>query len=146
MTKMWRQPWLSGGCAVGLAAFVLSGLACARPPVRSDPVTAGMAKRSLVQGKTTQVDVLQAFGAPNIVSKNAKGGETWTYERVSYDSSYVQGGLGAIGGGLIGSGLLGGGASAGGGSSSSGSRTVTLIIHFDSNEVVSDYRVMETQF
>jgi hypothetical protein len=105
-----------------------------------------MAERSLIVGQTTQRDVLATFGAPNIVTRKAEGAESWTYERVSFDSSYSGGGVGILGGGIPGTTLIGGGASASGGSSSSGTRTVTLIVDFDENEVVTDYEVMETHY
>jgi hypothetical protein len=54
--------------------------------------------------------------------------------------------VGILGGGIPGTTLIGGGASASGGSSSSGTRTVTLIVDFDENEVVTDYEVMETHY
>ena len=125
--------------------LVLAG--CARAPVSSDPVTAGNAKRNLVPGQTTQQQVIETFGAPNLVTRSGDGTETWTYERVAYDSSWMGGGGGVSAGGIPGGpAVVGGGLGFGGGTSSSGSRTVTLIVYFDSTDHVRDYRVMETHY
>jgi hypothetical protein len=132
--------------AVALIAGTVTPLGCAGPAAQGDRVTAGMAERSIVIGQTTQQQILEAFGAPNIVTRGPKASENWTYERVSFDSSYVRGGVGGVAGGEPGTTIVGGAAGIGGGSSSSSMRTVTLIIYFDENEVVSDYRVMETHF
>jgi outer membrane protein assembly factor BamE (lipoprotein component of BamABCDE complex) len=134
--------------------FMLSS--CSSSPAKtgignSDPASYGLAKKKLVKGKTTQQDVIQIFGAPNITTKGTNGvAEVWTYEKVSSDYVDSQVSVGAGGG------LGGGGSSIGGGGGlfggygkqkgSSSVRTVTLIIKFDDNEIVSDYNIMETNF
>ena len=117
----------------------------------SDPASYGLAKKKLVKGATTQQDVIQTFGAPNITTKGTNGvAEVWTYEKVSSDyvnSQVSVGGGGGLGGG--GSNIGGGGGLFGGYAKQKGSssvRTVTLIIKFDQNEIVSDYNIMETNF
>ena len=119
---------------------------CKGPPTQADRVTAGMAESTLQSGTTTQLEVLEAFGAPNIVTRGSEGEESWTYERVAFDTYFRRGGLVAGGVGFGGSGGGGGIGSASGGQTRSGVRTVTLIIYFDGAEVVQDYRVMETHF
>jgi hypothetical protein len=117
----------------------------------SDPASYGLAKRELVAGKTTQQEVIQTFGAPNITTKGTNGvAEVWTYDKVSseYVNSQVNagGGVGAGGGGSawgVGGGLFGGYGKQKGNSSV---RTVTLIIKFDEDEIVQDYQIMETNF
>jgi len=116
-------------------------------PVKRDPVTFGFAKKYLVKGQTSQAEVVQTFGAPNIITRSTSGGENWTYEKVALESSGKSGGIGVLGGGIIGgAGLLGGGGSYGGYSEKGSSKTVTLTIYFDDRDVVSDYSVMETHF
>jgi len=117
----------------------------------ADPASYGLAKKKLAVGKTTQQDVIQTFGAPNITTKGTGDvAEVWTYEKVSsdYAASQWDVGLGGGGGGG-GSGGGGGGALFGGYGKQKGSssvRTVTLIIKFNANEIVSDYKIMETNF
>ncbi|MFN7950125.1 MAG: hypothetical protein U0610_00215 [bacterium] len=131
--------------AVQVLVMALGG--CARAPIASDPVTAGNAKRTLVAGQTTQQQVIETFGAPNLVTRTADGTETWTYERVAYDSSWMGGGGGVGAGGIPAApAVVGGGLGFGGGTSSSGSRTVTLIVYFDATDRVRDYRVMESHY
>ncbi len=104
-------------------------------------ISMGYAKVILKPGKTTQLDVLEHFGAPNI-STREDGQEVWVYDKVSSRESAA--GLG-IGGGAVGSG--GGGLIAAGlGSRTRSETTVMLIIYFDEFDKVRDYRVSQTKF
>ena len=121
----------------------------------ADPASYGMAKRTLEKGVTTQQTVLETFGAPNITTKGTGDVlEVWTYEKVSSEYVASQAGVGggfgiaAVPGNASHPVPLGGGF---GGSynkqkGASSVRTVTLIIKFDAKEIVSDYRIMETNF
>ena len=104
-----------------------------------DPISAGTAKMLLETGKTSQKDVVEAFGGPNIVSGESDGTETWTYDRMAYTSSSSAGGmlLGGAGGGGPGGGgaLVWGHASR----SSSSSRTMTLFLYWKDGVLV-DYK------
>jgi outer membrane protein assembly factor BamE (lipoprotein component of BamABCDE complex) len=118
----------------------------------ADPASYGLAKKSLVKGQTNQQQVLEIFGAPNITTKGTgEVAEVWTYEKVS--SEYVASQAG-VGGGYGVAGVPGGNVPMAGGlmgsyskqKGASSVRTVTLIIKFDANEIVSDYKIMETNF
>lgn len=93
---------------------------------------------NLKVGETTKANVLDVFGAPNITTRDASGSEVWTYQRharvaqSSASSNYWT---------IL---LLGGGQSAAGFSETS--RTMTLIIKFDGNDVVSDFRSRTSDF
>ena len=121
-------------------------------------LTAGMVKKYVKVGEATQVDILSVFGAPNIITRDKDNNEVWTYDRQSIASASevaewnAAGRVGAVAGGLVGNTAVGGGASIGGSSgkgSTAGqvsSATFTLIIQYDENDVVQDYRMMATQF
>lgn len=105
-------------------------------------LTAGMIKSKVIKGRTSQKEVLKIFGAPNVINKTASGLETWTYDRQTYDSnSSANGCLGLYGG----SNALGMGAVSQS-TSSSGSRSITLQIEFDSNDIVKDYSYESRKF
>src|SRR4030042_75575 len=89
-------------------------------------LTAGMVKKTIIQGVTTQNEILKVFGAPNIITKNKSGNEVWTYDTISVEKSAEEGYWNVIVGG------------ASGGKSSASTRTFTLMIEFDSNEVVKE--------
>lgn len=137
-----------------LAAAFLAALIVA--PVsgkdRDEPnaLTHGMVQMSLKVGVTTQSDILEKFGAPNITTIDGSGQEMWVYDRhatVSYDKSsgfsigmLIGGGGGGVGGG----GGLGFGSSKS--QSSQSSRTMTLIIKFNADHVVSDFKSRSSSF
>ena len=101
-------------------------------------LTQGNVQMNLAVGKTTKMEVLQNFGSPNITTRDASGAEVWSYQRhatVSQSSS----------GGSYFSIIIGGvGKKAEGFSQSS--RTATLIIKFDRNDVVSDFQSRMSEF
>jgi hypothetical protein len=126
--------------------------------VQKSNLTAGMVKKYVKIGTATQADILAVFGAPNIITRDKNGNEVWTYDRQSMASAseiaaWNAGGTATVGAaGIAGStpvgGIVGGGGSAEKGSSSGqvSSATFTLMITFDSNDVIKDYRMMATQF
>lgn len=101
-------------------------------------------------GQTSQYEVIEAFGAPNITTIDGAGQEVWVYQRHAIitnaeNSSRSFGiALGGVGGGV------GAGAGFGSGQSKSGfeqsSRAMTLVIKFDAAKIVSDFRSRSSSF
>jgi outer membrane protein assembly factor BamE (lipoprotein component of BamABCDE complex) len=105
---------------------------------RNSALTQGNVQLNLSVGKTTKAEVLEVFGAPNITTRDGSGKEVWSYQRhATVSQSSEKGSFWTI---L----LVGGGSSASGFSQSS--RTMTLIIKFDSLDVVSDFRSRTSDF
>jgi len=138
-----RSDW-TGGVVPALALALL--MACAGMPgdIR-DPISAGSAKLFLEKEKTTQTEVLEAFGGPNIVTGDADSNETWTYDRMSYVSGSRSAGGVAAGGGAAGSGAGGGLLWGQASSAASGSRTVTLFLYWKDGVLV-DYKYRSASF
>ena len=125
----------------------------ALPAVAADApntLTHGMVQLSLRVGTTTQAEVLEAFGGPNVTTIDGSGREVWVYDRhatvsASNASNFSIGML--VGGG-------GGGVGAGGGlgfgknkaSAEQSSRSMTLIIKFDETKKVSDFKSRSSSF
>ncbi len=133
-----------------IAPFVLAillSLGCANPPwtTSRDPVSAGTAKLFLTKGETNQVDVLAAFGGPNIVVGDADGSETWTYDRMSYVASRKSGGGAGAAGGSWGSGAGGGLLWGSISKTAASSRTVTLYLYWKDG-VLFDYKYRSVSF
>lgn len=103
-----------------------------------DRLSVGVVQREIRQGMTGS-DVASVLGAPNIVTSNAGGGETWVYDRISTQSVYSQsqGGVNALF-------LAGAGSSAGAASTSQ--RTLTVIVKFDPSGRVSDFSYRQSSF
>lgn len=114
-------------------SITLVGCASSQPSQKSN-LTYGSIKKNIVAGKTTQEEVVKLLGSPNIVTKNKKNNEVWTYTRQSYDSK-----SGSFGGGII---LLGGNRAF----SSNSTSSFDLIMTFDGQDIVEDYSVVASQF
>jgi hypothetical protein len=91
--------------ACGLAILV----GCAEP--RPSSLTPGAAKKHIVPGQTTQAEVIEVFGTPNVITRK-NGCDMWVYDKVSSRQTSVAFGGGGLGGGAGTSGF-GGGALAG---------------------------------
>jgi outer membrane protein assembly factor BamE (lipoprotein component of BamABCDE complex) len=143
---------LTSFAAVALAATPCGWLSAKEKPVddAANTLTHGMVQMSLRVGQTSQYEVLQAFGAPNITTMDGSGQEVWVYDREATVSSDSHGGfniglgIGGGGGGVGAGGLLGFGKSKN--KSSTSSRTMMLVIKFDEKKVVSDFRSRSSSF
>lgn len=105
---------------------------------RNSQLTQGNVQMNLIVGQTTKADVLENFGAPNITTRDGSGREVWTYQRAAQVAqSSSQSGYWTI--------ILAGKSSSASGFESS-SRMITLIIKFDENDVVADFRSRTSNF
>jgi len=131
-----------------LAAAIAAVPVCAKD--KADPLSYGMVQLTVKVGTTTQADILEKFGAPNIATMDGSGREMWVYDRhatVTFDktSGFSIGMLlGGVGGDVGGGGGLGFGSRKS--RSEQSTRTVTLIIKFDENKVVSDFQSRSSSF
>ncbi len=116
--------------------------ACVTPPEpltkQNSSLTQGNVQLTMVVGETTKAMVLETFGAPNITTRDGAGREVWTYQRAAQVSqSSSQKGYWTL--------ILAGQSSRTSGFESS-ARMTTLIIKFDANDVVTDFRSRTSTF
>ena len=117
---------------------------------RPSALSYGSVNATVKKNVTTQSDLLNLFGGPNISTTDAEGVETWVYERTSSmtdtaganESRDFAAFFGA--GASIGPAVVGGGA---GGGSHSGTdqrrtvnsvRTLTVVVKFNNDKTVKD--------
>lgn len=116
----------------------------------ANKLTHGMVQLTLRVGQTTQVEILEAFGAPNITTLDGSGREVWVYDRhatvsASKDSGFSIGVLvGAASGDAIAGSGLGFGKSKS--NTSESTRAMTLIIKFDETKKVVDFKSRSSSF
>lgn len=128
---MRQLPFIAMALVVGLCGCATSGTQQGK--AKESALTAGMTKKFIYPGKTTQTQVLEIFGPPDMVTRK-EGAEVWTYDKISQDVS-TSGGFVTI--------LIAGYSK---GSTHSHNRSSMLIIYFDKNEVVQDYRLSVSNF
>ncbi|MCF8475161.1 MAG: hypothetical protein K9G26_10740 [Emcibacter sp.] len=113
-------------------------------------LTHGMVQMTLKVGETSQLEVAENFGAPNITTIDGKGQEVWIFNRhATISASKTNSNSFSIGLGFGADGI-GGGAGGGVSNSTSGfeqsSRSMTLIIKFNEQKIVSDFRSRSSSF
>lgn len=122
--------------------FLLLGCASAsNQPSASEqnsPFTHGNVQLSLKKDLTTQADVLNTFGAPNVATHDSEGNEVWTYQK---NATIAKATESSAYGTII---LFGGGSSTTGFERSS--RSMTLILKFNTKKVLIDFSSMTTSF
>lgn len=142
-----RTPMILAAC---LAASTAAIARQKETPDSANTLTHGMAQMTLHVGTTTQTEVLEAFGAPNITTLDAQGQEVWVYDRQATVTSTSASGfsigmlLGGAGGGVAGGGGLGFGSSKS--KASQTQRTMTLIIKFGGDKRVVDFKSRSSSF
>ena len=122
-------------------------------PIQEQQMTLGLVQRDIKVG-TSQADVAQILGSPNIVTQDADGKETWIYDKVSSITSYGSSGfgvnVGGFGGGFGWNGIGGGmgkvGYNKNGGTVQSNQKTLTVVLKFDNNHNVSSFSYHMSSF
>lgn len=107
-------------------------------PEQKSNLTVGMIKKEIVEGKTSQSDIMTLFGAPNIITTNSKGNEVWNYSKSSYQSGSESKSSGWS--------LLLLGSSKSSALSNSSTASMDLIITFDAKGIVENYKVISSAF
>ncbi len=102
-------------------------------PTKQSALTPGGVKLNLVKDKTTQAEVQEAFGPPDLVT-HKDGQQIWTYDKTNFDyekrSDYAT---------LI---LIG----QGGDRVRSSSKSTMLIVYFNDKDIVTDYRLSAIKY
>jgi len=97
-------------------------------------LTIGIVKSKIKKGETTQAEILQIFGSPNIITKNRDNDEVWNYSRMSYRTTSGADGVSFI--------FFGGSRAM----TTATTASFDLIIIYDENDVVKDYSVIAAKF
>jgi hypothetical protein len=116
----------------------------------ANTLTHGMAQMTLHVGKTSQYEVLETFGGPNVSTLDGDGREVWIYDRfatvsMTKESGFSVGFLGGAAGGAVGAGI-GLGFSNKKSKASSSSRSMTLILKFGPDKKLADFKSRSSSF
>jgi outer membrane protein assembly factor BamE (lipoprotein component of BamABCDE complex) len=134
MVSLWRLGVL------GVVISLVSGCTSMLQPVTTtnSNLTQGNIEMNLRSGQTTKAEVLQAFGSPNVVTRDGKGNEVWTYQRAMQASQQdANSGFWT---------LFFVGKSRNQSVFETTSRMITLIIKFTNHDVVEDFNSRTSHF
>jgi hypothetical protein len=119
-------------------ALTAAALGCAaqraeETPTQPSNLTPGVVKLRIAKGQTTQQQIVETFGPPDLVT-HKDDQQIWTYDKTSYDYQKDSGYLTVIFAGV------------GGDHVRSNSKSTLLIVYFDKNDIVTDYRLSAVKF
>lgn len=132
--------------------------AASAPVTHGSALSYGTVTSRVEKNKTTQTDLIEQFGGPNISSLDADGSEVWIYERsvtqtdVATQSKDYRGAVNmGVSFGYPHFGATAGASgsaerSSGQSSSTTSTRTLTVIVKFNANKTVKDYSARATTF
>jgi hypothetical protein len=119
--------------AILLTLIAAAGCSSMDNTPSNSALTPGEVKRTIVKGETSQAECIEVFGSPDLVT-HRDGMQIWTYDKTSYDyhkeSGYFTVILAGTGGDRI----------------RSTSRSTMLILYFDEQDIVQDYRLSAVKF
>ncbi len=128
-----------------LLAFSLAGCASQRQGLgqgpteeERNPLTHGNVQLHLRVGQTSQAQVLDVFGPPDIATIDGSGKEVWTFKRSASVSRSRTGSGGFF--------LLLGGYNRTTSSAENTQRRMTLLIKFNEKKIVSDFKSRTSSF
>lgn len=113
-------------------------------PTEKSKLTPGMVTTKIEVGKTSQAQVMEIFGPPDLVTRE-KDIEMWGYDKISRELAYGSFGIVPFGFATPGGAVAGGLAHAGTGYQSQTVKTVFLLVYFK-DRVVVDYKLSATKF
>lgn len=123
---------------ITILSIFLASCASTRKENNDTTLTQANVVLNLKDGVTTQADVLNAFGAPNIITTNGSGDEVWSYQRNSMTATSDSSGYYAT--------IILAGVQGNGGGFSQSTKTATLIIEFGADKVVKNFKFMSESF
>tara|TARA_B110000196_G_scaffold320337_1_gene342062 strand:+ start:7299 stop:7745 length:447 start_codon:yes stop_codon:yes gene_type:complete len=121
------------------------------PVEKEDKLTLGTVQSKIKKGMN-QTEVLEVLGSPNIVTKNSKSNEVWTYDKIGSNQSSSNEASATYGQSQLNQGfwafLFGGTTNSAKSSSdrNTESKSLTVIIAFDSNSNVSDFTYQSLKY
>ena len=121
------------------------------PVEKEDELTLGIVQSKIKKGMN-QTEVLEVLGSPNIVTKNSNGNEVWTYDRIGSSQSSSNEASATYGQAQMNRGfwafLFGGTTNSAQSNSdnSTESKSLTVIINFDSDQNVSDFTYQSLKY
>ena len=116
-----------------IVLFISSLLGCTHGVEESNNLTVGTVQKEIKNGMSG-AEVASALGSPNIVSTDDDGNEVWIYDKISssVSTSSTYGTLILIGGSNR--------------RRNSQQKTLTVIINFDENKRVKDFKYHTSRF
>jgi hypothetical protein len=100
-------------------------------PAQKSNLTTGVVKTEVVKGVTSQSEILNIFGAPNLVTKNRDNNEVWNYNKMAVTSASARADDIWFGSRAL---------------SSVTTSSFDLILIFDENDIVIDYSVISAAY
>lgn len=127
---------------ITLITLTLFITACASEKSQHSSINSVNVTDTLVKGKSTQAQIIETFGTPDIAEKTPEG-DMWAYSRHSNESNSVGGSVSHYA--WTGWSYLSG-VNVGGDQSSSSTKNSSLILYFNKSKVLQTYTFRTERF
>ena len=124
--------------------FLLTGCASTEKTKEKNPFDAITLKENLIEGKTTQTQVLETFGAPDMTLEDERKEDVWTYSRSKYESETDRAGISALAVFLPGP-LAAIGGSVDNETYESSSKMITVTLKFNKKKILKSYTISKSK-
>ena len=124
------------------APVLLSLLGCAANAPEANRLTLGTVQQTVSKG-ANQTAIMEALGAPNIITNDSGGREVWTYDKIYRESQSRSGVVVTWWNPIT---WLAGLASGSASRSSATSKSLTVLITFDDDKRVADFKYQRLEF
>ncbi|MBF89188.1 MAG: hypothetical protein CMG75_05885 [Candidatus Marinimicrobia bacterium] len=125
-----------------ITLFAILILGCAANNSEVNRLTLGTVQKTVYEG-ANQNEIMEALGSPNIITSNSSGKEVWTYDRISKEVQTSSGVVITWWNPIT---WITGIFSRSSSRSSSTSKSITILITFDNNKLVSEFKYQRLQF
>ena len=121
-----------------ILSVIIVGCAQHQPlSIKNSNLTQGNIQMNLEVDKTIKSEILEKFGSPNVTTRDSSGNEVWTYQRAGQvGQAQSENNFFSV--------LLFGGSSMS--TVETSSRMITLIITFDSDDIVRNFKSRTSNF
>ncbi len=127
-----------------LSMFAFVACASNEKSEEKNPFNPITLKEKIIEGKTSQAEILETFGAPDITTESEQKEDVWTYAKSSTKHDGTSTGIGALALFLPGP-LYGVGGSFDKNESETATKSVSVIIKFNKKKIVRSYTISRSK-
>lgn len=127
---------------IALISLLVLSISCSSQKSQLSTINSKDVSEKLIKNSTTQAQVLENFGTPDVVEKSSEG-EMWGYNRRTEETTSTSAGISRYSSAFLATWT---GVDVSGGQSASATKSASLLIYFKSNKTLRTYTFRTERF